>query len=1435
MHYNFPSLFRLLAFAFAVNIFAISSSLAQQTEPYVPQQLKPWVDWVREQNPNLRCALLAGRSKCTWPGQLELDVQTKGASFRYRVRVDKQTDIELPGGQSIWPLEVEATKNGAVERLVVLERSNRPKTHLERGSYSITGRFDWTEIPESISVPNTAALVKLKVLGEEVANPKVTSSGELWLRSRVRQEETQQDSVRVEVQRLLSDGIPFKITTRLEVRVAGGARDIDLGNVLIPDSQPFRVQSDLPYRLDSKNRLVLQGKPGVHQIVIESALPQPPQALSAVEQDSEGWPTHETWVWQSDESFRSVELSGATAVDPSRTQLRDDWKGRPTFLIDPSAKLTFKQTRRGEQSLAPNRLNLNRTFWLDLDGGGFTIRDDISGTMYRDWRLDTQPEMELGNVKLSNKDLLITASAESKLSGVELRSQNFHLAAASRINHQVRSMSAVGWNHDVDSLRMQLNLPPGWNLFEASGVDFLSSSWLGNWTLLDLFFVLLVAAAAGKLLGPVWGAVALAAMVLGFDQPGAPMQIWVHLLACIALIRLLPEGWVRTVVQIYFSLVYVCLVIIMVGFCLDQIRGGLFPQLAPFGRSPSFDPLQFLVRLIEGGLGGLFLAAALVTAFVLLIMRRWRFMFIALAAAAAFFILRSATSIFFSDYGSVSRDIANLPADTRGGVVGGQAVQQQTFDLEEAPMERAPLPMSKAAPGRTELDALSSYSGYALQKKKLTQVDPRAVVQTGPGLPSWSWRSWTLSWSGPVKKDHAIRLYLISPGVNLLLSLLRVALFLALSIAFINRRKLRSFLPKSSTVAALVVLAAYAPNAQAQSFPDKDLLNDLGRRLSQHDCRGVCASAPRMKIALSERKMTLEAVVHSRGDSAWPIPGPLSQFLPEFVTVDGEPTTSLRRERDGVVWVRIPEGVHQVRVAGDLIPRNIVTLQFSLPARHVEISADHWSVDGLSKTGSVSGSLQFTRKALTGEGSSDAVKEDGGESEDRLLSQWYLVERRLQIGLPWEIETRVTRLGNPQRPAHTKVPLLPGESVTTDGIKVEDNKAVVSFARGTSSVEWNSNLEQEPEINLSVGSNNSFSEVWLVECSPIWRCSFSGIKPTSTIENSRNIVRYQPWPGETLKIAIAKPSGVPGDAVTIDSASTVYTPGVRLLRAQLSLSIRSSQGGWQKIVLPEAAEVGEILVDHKSRTIRPQGRELSLPLKPGNQHFVVNWQQNWQNGLLDRMPEVTLGRPASNVKTTVNVGQNRWLLWASGPAWGPAVLIWGKLIVVIIFAVLLGIAELAPLKTSEWILLGLGLATLPAAALVIPFFWLAALSYRQHKPLQRRWVFNTAQVGLVLLTAASLIVLYLALRSGLILKPDMLVRGNGSSNTSLHWYLDHVSGSLPRPVIISLQLWVWRVVMLAWSTWLVFALLRWLRWGWESFSRGGLWKTKGKPVPEQAA
>jgi len=72
---------------------------------------------------------------------------------------------------------------------------------------------------------------------------------------------------------------------------------------------------------------------------------------------------------------------------------------------------------------------------------------------------------------------------------------------------------------------------------------------------------------------------------------------------------------------------------------------------------------------------------------------------------------------------------------------------------------------------------------------------------------------------------------------------------------------------------------------------------------------------------------------------------------------------------------------------------------------------------------------------------------------------------------------------------------------------------------------------------------------------------------------------------------------------------------------------------------------------------------------------------------------------------------------------------------------------------------------------------------------------------------------------------DMQISGNGSSNFLLHWTQDRIQANMPELLVVSLPMYVFRVLMLFWALWLAYSLLKWLKWGWECFGTGGFWKT----------
>lgn len=1359
-------------------------ALAKPQPPVVPDPLQVWLPWVLDAQRDLLCAGLGDGRQCVWPGHLAVTIDGQLGQFTLDVWLDAAENVALPGDVQAWPLQVLADgKPALVEAL-----EDHPHVALPAGHHTVTGQFAFGQIPQLLAVPDEVGVVELKLGNQRVELPRRDGEGRLFLRQETDQQKTEEDALTVTVARQLVDGVPLRVVTRLTLRMAGRPRDLVLGKVLLADARPVSAHSELPMQIAADGALRVHGRPGQFTVDItavqlsqNATLTVPQLAITQTE-------AQETWVWVPHETLRSVELSGLQPIDPERTQLPDDWKhaGR-AYVATPGQTLVLKETRRGETEPPPNRLNLKRDLWLDLDGQQWTAHDRFDGEMFAGWRLDVLPGVELGQVTTPAHpgSLLITADPQTKRAGVELRDGKVQLEADERMPVAGGKLQAVGWESDVQQLGASLHLPPGWQLLAVTGVDRKPQTWLDSWDLFDFFFVLLVAAAALKLLGRMWGILALVALALCHDQPDAPEGLWLNVLAALALARVVTQGKLGLLVRLWHGASVIALVLAIVPFARDQVREGLYPQVAQWGKAPmaagTYAPTEGMNAL-------------------------------GLAKAAAVAEMEPPATPAAPPEAKAEEKAKDQDGDARQQVLGSGSGLGYRSTLKMAAVQ-------------------------VQTQQQLRQLDPGAVVQTGPGVPRWQWTTLDLGWSGPVRRDQEVNLWLLNPLETLLLALIRVLLVVVLGLRLIDRERLRALAGRMGTLALLGLIALAHPEQAQAEMPNQQLLDELGKRLTAaQQCDGPCVVVSDLKLQLNGDELTATAEVSAQKSAGWGLPGPWDPLQIREVRVDGQVTDALRRLPGGLIALRIPAGPHVVTLTGKLVHRSVVTLQLdpSILPRHLQVTSREWTAEGL-QPGQVKDSLQLTRVLGLPSGQTMA----DAETEEVNLPPWFQVERQLLLGLPWKTHTTVTR-ETPGRPEVLKVPLLPGEHVISEGVLTETDAAgkrwaVLHLESDSAQVEYEAELPVTPTLQLTVPEGLAFTETWRLSCSPMWQCQSDGLPPVQTRSPQTAELEplWQPWPGEKLQLTVQKPLGTKGAAVTIDDATYDVTPGERLLEATVKLSIRTSQGGTQTLTLPDGAEVQTVTYGGQARSIRPQGRKLALPLEPGAQEIVVKWQQPWDRTQHEVVPPLDLGTPAVNVLTTLHLGDQRWLLWAHGPKWGPAVLLWSHVLLLILAAFLLGRLRGLPVKTRHWLLLGLGLVQVPAPILGIVIAWFVALHWRQirahQEPPLRPWLFNLGQLFLVGLTLAFFGTLYFAVHANLLGEVDMQVSGAGSGGQTLTWYSDRVPGALPQPGVLSLPLSVWRVAMLLWALWLVAALLRWLPWAWRAVSAGGVWRRMGKP------
>jgi hypothetical protein len=262
------------------------------------------------------------------------------------------------------------------------------------------------------------------------------------------------------------------------------------------------------------------------------------------------------------------------------------------------------------------------------------------------------------------------------------------------------------------------------------------------------------------------------------------------------------------------------------------------------------------------------------------------------------------------------------------------------------------------------------------------------------------------------------------------------------------------------------------------------------------------------------------------------------------------------------------------------------------------------------------------------------------------------------------------------------------------------------------------------------------------------------------------------------------------------------------------------------VTLPEGVTLTKVQIDGASYPLQLEDRVVRLPIHPGSQQIVLNWQAPVGIESKYLTPAVTLGISSVNSFLSLSLPHDRWLMLVQGPFIGPAILMWGVLVMLIALAYGLGRIPITPLRMTHWALLGLGLTQVPIYVSFIVVVWLLALGARQSlKPdLMKPWHFNLLQLALGALTVMALGDLFWAIRQGLLGDPDMSVAGNGSHAYLLKWYQDQSEETLPQATVISISILWYRAIMLAWSIWLALALTRWLKWGYTCFTTEGYWK-----------
>jgi hypothetical protein len=1134
-----------------------------------------------------------------------------------------------------------------------------------------------------------------------------------------------------------------------------------------------------------------------------------------------GAQAEETWSFLAHNDLRLARIEGVAAIDPKQQPMPEEWRAYPAFRLHPGDTLRIVETRRGDPQPAPDKLTLARRVWLDFDGGGYTLQDSVGGTVSRSSRLEMVSGVALGSATLDGQPQLVTRVAPDGPAGLEVHRGTMALEAVSRIESNVTVLPATGWLADFDSAALDLHLPPGWRLVHASGVDDAASSWLSRWTLWDFFFVLLATLAAGRLHGIAVGAAVGTALALSWHLPGAPQHGWIALLAMDAVRRAAPAGRLARWATIAKAMVAVGLAATLVPFAIGQVRMALYPSL-------------------ERGAG--------------------------------------AVAREMSGDGSPAPAAAPAPAPmARMKAQERAAADMATNEAARSEMRvQGNVLSSSGAPPRAS-------APVPARQAPAVDVDPGAKVQTGSGVPAWTWQSHRLAWHGPVQHDQRIGLFLLSPWQTRIVAFATLAL-LAWSLLALSRVS-RAAAPPSGAGGS--GRASGRGGSGQQGDPVTAGNADASRRTGS-------ATVAMVVAAMSAAGLGVSAIDRAYAASPMPVtssPAPVAGASGAAdETADGpRPEASawsglldeLRRRLLAppdcapacveVGRMRVSADASRVQLkldvhaqTGTLVPlpgdrlrwRPTLVVLDGHPAALVrgpegglwiDVPAGVHGVDleaPVADADTVQIALPISPRVLETQvsgwrvGGVDARGVAGSaltltrsephtpsaqRDDPNALPPFVVVERHYSLGLQWSANTIVRRAAPSRAPVDVRVALVQGESVNNPAIRVSGGYADISLG-AEDEVAFASTIAPAPRIDLVASPGANQIETWTVDASTVWHLTTDGLAPIQSPPEFGRLRQWRPWPGETVRLSISRPAGTAGQTVTLDSATLDVSPGARATDTRAALVLRSSLGGDHAIVLPEGASLQGARIDGAAQPLRAAAGKVVIPLRPGTQRVELDLRESRGLALHFETPALQVGTTGVNGTVNLHLPTDRVVLLAGGPTLGPAVLFWGVLVVLAVGAYALARLRLAPLGASSWFLLALGMMQSSVWGGVLVVGWFAAMAARKRAGGRLDGLaFDAMQIALGVLTFVAISAVVDALHGGLLGYPDLMIRGNGSTSEVLRWYQDRIAGPVPRAWVVTAPLWWYHLAMLAWALWLAASALSWIKWAWACFSDGRLW------------
>ena len=1382
-------------------VFWISLAHAEN-DIYIPESLEPWVDWVLDDNPFFACPVRATdgvRLNCIWVRETNIDVlrsQTFGAKFELKVHAFAESTLQLPYSQSFKPQSVRL--NG--QEIALGGGNSAPEVLVPIGTHTLLGELVWTEESEPRYLEiSRSGIVRLSIDGEQVAHPSLQGGGSrLWFSNEITDTPTTTttpDTELVRVFRHFIDDVPQTLTTYIRVTITGNPRTLDFGKVISGEYEITNLSSRWPAILSSDGNLVVQVSQGSNNIQINA---RATDQLSEFryEKTSPVWPDLEYWGIQPMHHLRIIRMEGARRTDLSQVNAPRRMQQSTGFVLTGNDELQLIEEQRGSVQPYASMFDISRDIWLNFKGNSYTVADSVRTDVASAQQVSSL--IPLGEVRVNGNSRLIVydESSEEQLTSIYLKPEDSFLSSTSKVSRS-EPLPPNTWSVEAENLNARLHLPPGWMMLWSHGIDDVEGSWFSKWGIWDVFIALLLLCLVWGLGGWKWTAIVAGTVLISYQLDNAPTFGWVVLAGMCYALKAINHVKLNQIVTVSFWVVFFVVGAACVFHATISMRNALHPQLA--AQSPTFEET---------------VATSLARRFTAEEVDR-----MSIADLSDFF--RKASERFNSTAPRTSTSFAT------GDELMEEVVTTGTYMPASDPTARISQSPNVVARGSRVNLGTDLGESLALSGTEPRTYDPTLpiAIQTGPGRPNWQWQTVTLNWDGPVAQDQQMTLVLMGPWFTRLLylfsaiaTLVVLAYFLYLKVPRV-KNCVKTVLPGTSGVASLVFLAMLVNPQDVQAdIPDADLLKELeSRLLALPDCLNECAYLEEAKVTVSDGVLTIGMQIHAEDRIAIPLPSENNTW--NLIDLrKGTNQLPLLRERSRL-YTLLDEGVHDIVLTANVTGLDQFDVAFELIPGHLAIDAPNWRIEGLIRGQVDDRELTFYR--VNSEEQVVSTTDTTTNFAPLEITPYVSVLRQIVLSYEPTIITRVARVAPYTDEFTVRIPLLPNEQVTTTDMSVEDEHMVVNLKANQGSITWESKFLVDSTITLSAPSIAERTERWSIVGSDFWSYDFEGVVP---IDEGDNHTMFVPLSNEVLQIDVQQTQPVPGESITISSVNAFHEVDSQSTTTDLELIILASQPGDLEVTLPEDANIESLMFAGEFLSL-PSNNVVLLPVQPGNHRYTLDWTTNRGISVAYRPPAASFSQPAVNSSTDVQLPENRWILWLSGSSLGTTVAFWSVLVGVVLAAVVISQIPSFALSTRDAVILAAGASLVDLKMLVYVGVWFLAIWFksRTKEEITRPWIYRLGQLVLTGITLLVLYVLASTIVAALTNDPNMYIVSASYFNDWFTWFSDEITGEVPSPWILSVPMWVYFVLILAWVMWLVFTLLQWMRAWWESLKTPVLW------------